>query len=186
MPRLRSCVAISLILAVASRTCSSARAENWPQWRGARLDGVSSETGLPAEWNPKTGKNIAWRLALPGPAGATPVVWGDRIFLTSVDGSDLVLLAIDTSGKQLWRQVLGTGNRTVRGDEGNSASPSPSTDGEHVWAMFGTGVLACFDFAGKQIWKIDLQERYGQFRHSMGFQFVARLGWQSALLAIDP
>jgi outer membrane protein assembly factor BamB len=146
-----------------------ARADNWPQWRGARMDGVSSETGLPAEWDVQSKKNIAWRLALPGPAGATPIVWDDRIFLTSVDDSDLVLIAADTSGKQLWKQKVGSGNRFVRGDEGNSASPSPSTDGKHVWTMMGTGVLACYDFAGNQIWKTDLQKRYGEFVIQHGF-----------------
>lgn len=146
-----------------------ANADNWPQWRGAHLDGVSSETGLPAEWDKDSGKNIAWRLPLPGPAGATPIVWGDRIFLTSVDGSDLVLIAADTSGKQLWKKFVGAGNRFVRGDEGNSASPSPSTDGKHVWAMMGTGVIGCYDFDGNEIWKFDLQKRYGEFVIQHGF-----------------
>lgn len=145
------------------------RADNWPQWRGAKLDGVSTETRLPAEWNKESGKNIAWRLALPGPAGATPIIWGKQIFLTSVEGSDLVLISADTSGKQLWKTTVGTGNKFVRGDEGNSASPSPATDGKHVWTMMGTGVLACYDFSGKQIWKIDLQDRYGRFKIMHGF-----------------
>src|SRR5258707_5834116 len=124
-----------------------AGAENWPQWRGPQLNGVSEETELPTNWSATT--NAAWRLPLPGPAGATPVVWGDHIFLTSVDGPDLVLIAADTSGKQLWKRVMGTGNRPVR-DEGNSASPSPCTDGEHVWAMMSTGILACYDLAGNE------------------------------------
>jgi outer membrane protein assembly factor BamB len=146
-----------------------ARADNWPQWRGARMDGVSSETGLPAEWDVQSGKNIAWKLALPGPAGATPILWGDHIFLTSVDDSELVLIAADTSGKQLWKRKVDSGNRFVRGDEGNSASPSPSTDGKHVWTMMGTGALACYDFDGNLIWKTDLQQRYGEFVIQHGF-----------------
>lgn len=146
-----------------------AQADNWPQWRGARLDGVSLETGLPAEWDKASGKNIAWRLPLPGPAGATPIVWDKHIFLTSVDGSDLVLIAADTSGKLLWKKTVGTGNKNVRGDEGNSASPSPATDGKHVWTMMGTGVIACYDFAGKEVWKFDLQQRYGRFEIQHGF-----------------
>ncbi|HEV3416914.1 MAG TPA: PQQ-binding-like beta-propeller repeat protein [Pirellulales bacterium] len=145
---------------------SPARAENWPQWRGARLDGVSDEAGLPAEWSAT--KNVAWRLPLPGPAGATPVVWDEHIFLTSVDGPDVALIAADTSGNLLWRRVIGSGNKDIRGDEGNFASPSPFTDGQHVWAMMGTGILACYDFAGKEIWKFDLQERYGRFDIQFG------------------
>ena len=144
----------------------SLNAENWPQWRGARLDGVSQETGLPTSWSQT--ENVAWKLPLPGPAGASPVVWGDRIFLTAAEGQDLVLLCISADGKILWKRKMGTGNADVRGDEGNSASPSPSTDGKHVWAMMATGDLACYDFSGKEVWKFDLEDRYGKFDIAFG------------------
>ena len=154
-------VTLVAALALAPR----ARAENWPQWRGAKLDGISHETDVPRTWS-KT-DNVAWRLALPGPAGATPVVWGDRIYLTSTDGDDLVLLGISTAGQQLWKQVMADHNKAIRGDEGNFASPSPSTDGKHVWAMMGTGDIGCFTIDGAPVWKFNLQDRYGQF----GIQF---------------
>ena len=141
-------------------------AENWPAWRGPTFKGISSSTGLPAEWSSK--KNVARQQTMPGPAGASPVVWEDRVFVTSVDNDNLVLLCISTSGKELWRRTVGTGDRKVRRDEGNMASPSPTTDGKHVWAMMGTGDLACYDFEGKEIWKIDLQKRYGKFRIAFG------------------
>ena len=134
-------------------------ADNWPQWRGARFDGISHETGIAAEWGPE--QNVAWRLPLPGPAGSTPVVWDNHIFLTTADGDDLALLSVTTDGQQLWRRELGSGNRTVREDEGNYASPSPTTDGLHVCVLIGTGKLACFDFAGNKVWDADLAERYG-------------------------
>ena len=136
-------------------------AENWPHWRGPRHDGTSLETGIPVKWS-KT-ENVLWRLPLPGPAGATPVVWEDRIFLTSAEGDDLVLLCVNTDGQILWKRTVGSGNRVVRGGEGNSASPSPSTDGQHVWVFMSTGDLACYDFEGNEIWKYNLQERYGEF-----------------------
>lgn len=141
-------------------------AENWPHWRGPTQNGISTEKNIPVEWSGT--KNVAWKVALPGPGGASPVVWGDRVFVTSVDGQSLVLLCIGTNGKELWRQVVGKGNRTARGDEGNSASPSPTTDGKHVWAMFGNGSLGCYDMGGKEVWKIDLQERYGKFKIQFG------------------
>jgi outer membrane protein assembly factor BamB len=141
-------------------------AENWPQWRGAKLDGISHEKGLPTKWSKQEG--IAWRLALPGPAGATPVVWDDRIYLTSSEGEDLVVMCVGTDGKPLWKQVLATGNKDVRSDEGNSASPSPVTDGKHVWAMMTTGDLACYTKDGKEVWKTNLQERYGEFHIQFG------------------
>ena len=154
------------LLVLVALFASSVSAENWPSWRGPENQGISSETNVPVEWGPE--KNIAWRLPMPGAAGSTPVVWGDNIFLTSIAGDDLVLLCIDTNGKEKWRRKLGSGNRNVRGDEGNSAAPSPSTDGEHVWVFFTNGSLACFDFDGKEIWQFDVQERYGKFDIQFG------------------
>jgi outer membrane protein assembly factor BamB len=138
-----------------------ADAENWPQWRGPNLDGISKETGLPTEWSET--KNIAWTLKLPGKGGSTPAVWGDRIFFTSADGDDLDLMCVSTDGKEVWKKKLGKGDRAFRNGEGNNASPSPSTDGKHVYAFAGTGDLACFDFDGKEIWKFNVQDRYGKF-----------------------
>ena len=154
--------AIILFLTIAS----FARAENWPQWRGAKLDGVSHEKELPVKWSKTEG--IAWRLEMPGAAGATPVVWGDKIFLTSVDGDKLILMCVGTHGKEIWRQTVSEGNKDVRGDEGNSASNSPCTDGKHVWAMMANGTLACYTVDGKEAWKLDLPERYGKFRIQFG------------------
>ena len=160
--RIASCL---LAVACAARA-EHAQGENWPQWRGTKHAGISQETGLLLVWS-KT-ENVVWRLALPGPAGATPVVWDNHIFLTSADGDSLVLMAIDTDGKLLWKQAMDDENKTVRGDEGNSASPSPSTDGKHVWAMMGTGEIGCYTFGGEPVWKFNLQERYGQFNIMFG------------------
>lgn len=156
-------LAASLISLCAS---APARAENWPQWRGPRHDGTSSETSLPTEWGKD--KNVAWRLPLPGPAGATPVVWGDNVFLTTADGDELVLLCVGTDGKPRWRQVVGQGNQTAREDEGNSASPSPCTDGRHVWSFMGTGDLGCYTVDGEEVWRLDLQDRFGKFDIQFG------------------
>jgi outer membrane protein assembly factor BamB len=141
-------------------------AENWPQWRGPDNDGICKETNLPTEWGPT--KNIIWKVALPGMGGSTPAIWSDRIFLTSEDGTDVVLLCLGTDGRQLWKCKLGTGKTRFRGDEGNQASASPSTDGKHVYAFTGTGDFACFDFEGKEIWSFNAQERYGKFRIQHG------------------
>ena len=79
--------------------CSTVFAGNWPSWRGPTGNGLCAEKNLATEWSPT--QNIAWKLPLPGPAGATPVVWGERVFLTSVnDAGDLLLLAVGTDGKQ--------------------------------------------------------------------------------------
>jgi outer membrane protein assembly factor BamB len=166
MLRRRSLFAlVTTVLTVAP--VASAQAENWPQWRGARLDGVSSERNLPAEFGPN--KNVAWRAPLPGRGGATPVVWGNRIFVSSVDGQNLVLLAFDTAnGKEVWKRGVSTVDKRAN-DEGDQASPSPCTDGKHVWTLMSTGDLACFDFNGKEIWKKDIEDDYGRLNNDYFF-----------------
>ncbi len=147
---------------------SSLPAENWPSWRGPAGNGISQEKNLPSQWDRET--HVAWRLPLPGSAGATPCIWEDTIFLTSADKDGaLLLLCVGTDGKERWRKTLAeSGDKRVRNDEGNMASPSPTTDGKHVWAMMGTGDLACYDFAGNEKWKFNLQDRYGEFRIQFG------------------
>ncbi len=159
----------SSLLFAAALCCSleNGRADNWPNWRGPHGNGISSEKNVPAEWGPE--KNVAWKVALPGPAGATPVVWGEQIFLTSVnEAGELLLMAFDTAGREQWKQVVATGNKTARGDEGNSASPSPVTDGKHVWTFMGEGTMACYTVEGKEVWKFNLQDRYGKFSIQFG------------------
>ena len=161
----------ALILAIAffftlSGSNSTALAQNWAQWRGGNMDGISSAKNLPAEWDKS--KNVLWRTELPGPGGATPVIWDDHVFVTSTDGDDLVLICLDLDGKLRWQQKVSQGDKVVRGDEGNAASPSPSTDGKHVYVMFTNGALGCYDFDGKSVWSVDLQERFGQFKIAFG------------------
>ncbi|MGI9443597.1 MAG: PQQ-binding-like beta-propeller repeat protein, partial [Rubripirellula sp.] len=80
----------SLMLAVVLLTpfCSRGNAENWPGWRGLRGDGTSLETNVPTEWDGDSGKNIRWKVAVPGSGYSSPVIHGDRIFLTSCDESE--------------------------------------------------------------------------------------------------
>ena len=147
--------------------CGNVLADNWPQWRGTEGTGISTERSIPTQWSDS--KNVAWRAPLPGQGGATPAVWGDRIFVTSADGDDLVLICLSArDGKQLWRQTVTSGNQDARAGEGNSASPSPSTDGKHVWVFFGTGTLACYDINGQEKWKFDVGERFGKLDIQFG------------------
>lgn len=146
---------------------SLASADNWPQWRGAHHNGICTEKNIPSVWDTK-GKNVLWKLEMPGPGGATPVVWGNHVFVTSAENEDLLLLAITTDGKLKWKKKIGVGNKVARSDEGNFASPSPSTDGKHVWAFVGSGDMVCYDYDGNEKWHIDLQERYGKFSIQFG------------------
>ncbi len=148
-------------------TSSVARSENWPQWRGPNSDGISAEKNIPTKWSAT--EHVVWRSELPGQGGATPIIWDDSIFVTSAKGDDLVLISISAKdGKQNWQQKVTSGNQDARAGEGNSASPSPATDGKHVWVFFGTGVLACYDFSGKEIWKFDVGDRFGKIDIQFG------------------
>jgi|ETNmetMinimDraft_18_1059904.scaffolds.fasta_scaffold00263_9 outer membrane protein assembly factor BamB len=143
-----------------------AAASNWPSWRGPNGNGTSPEKNLPAKWS--TTENVAWKIDLPGAAGATPAIWENKIFVTSASENDLVLLCISTDGKVLWKKPLAGGNKKIRNDEGNSAAPSPATDGKHVWTFLGTGDMHCFDMTGKMIWEKNFQKSYGAFDHWHG------------------
>ncbi len=147
--------------------CSLAcQAENWPQWRGPRLNGISGEKNLPLRWS--LTENIAWKLAVPSVSGATPIIWGERIFLNIADGDRLELWCVNRGdGSVLWKRPIGAGNTKYR--KGNSSSPSPVTDGKNVWVLTGTGMLKAFDFEGRELWVRDIQKDYGRFGHNHGY-----------------
>lgn len=161
---------------------SVARAENWPQWRGPKNDGVSSETKLVSEWGES--KNIVWKAKLPGPGASTPCIWNDHIFITAIDGSDLSIICIGTDGKEKWKKPVGSGNKGARGDEGNSASASCSTDGKLVFAFVGDGHCAAYDFEGNEKWKFNTQEKYGKYAIQFGGHWTPVLHKDKLFLAL--
>src|SRR5947209_5743188 len=93
---------------------------------------------------------------------STPDVCGYRLYLTCQDADQAVLLCVGTDGKEIWRRTVGPGAK-LHG-EGNGASASPDTDGKHVYAFVGSGDLACYDFDGAEVWKFNVQDRYGKFQ----------------------
>jgi outer membrane protein assembly factor BamB len=144
-----------------------AQAEDWPQWRGPNLNGTSSEKDLPLRWS--TTENIAWKLAMPSKTGATPIIWGNQIFLNVADTDhNLYLWCVDKNkGAILWKKLLTGGNYQI--NKQNMSSPSPVTDGASVFAMTGVGVLKGFDLAGNQLWMRDIQKEYGRFGLNWGY-----------------
>ena len=174
-----------LVLLCALTATATLASESWPQWRGPNLNGTSDATGLPVTWS--TTENVVWRTKLPSWAAATPIIWGDTVFVTSAeagsslnrpnsrlsDGGDaardrLYLIAVNReTGAVRWQQSIGRGNRI--GNKQNMASPSPVTDGEHVWVVNGNGEIRCFDFVGRQTWIRDLQKDYGEFGVQFGY-----------------
>ncbi|MBE3069705.1 MAG: PQQ-binding-like beta-propeller repeat protein [Planctomycetes bacterium] len=147
---------IAVTLAMPAGTASAA---DWPQWRGPAMNGSTTETGLPATFSPT--ENVAWVAPMPGQSGATPIVSGDRVFVSSVDEKTQRLLALCldlATGKVLWQRETGQNRRAMRN---NMASPSPVTDGKAVTFYYGTAGLFAFDFSGTPLWSRDLEKDHG-------------------------
>jgi outer membrane protein assembly factor BamB len=163
---------VTVILLFVLAASTGIFAENWPQWRGPALNGLSAEKNLPVTWTQT--ENITWKLPLPAWSGSTPIIWGDRIFMNVAEdlaqtaGENLFLWAINRNdGSVLWKRALGGGNHRER--KQNMSTPSPVTDGTTVWVMTGTGILKAFDFAGKELWNRDIQKDYGRFGLNWGY-----------------
>lgn len=144
-------------------TCvCNVQAADWPHWRGPFFNGATEEKNLPTLWSRTEG--IAWRAELPGSSAATPIVWGDRVFISSTDTQrdTLVAMCFDGSdGRRLWQHDVARG--THRDQRSTYGAPSPVTDGQRVVFFYSTGDLVAFDFEGRRLWGRNLQEDYGTF-----------------------
>jgi outer membrane protein assembly factor BamB len=153
--------------------------DNWPHWRGPNHNGISTATNLPTTWS--STENILWKTKLPWWGASTPIIWGDKIFIISPSadegeeieshnpgGNELLLFTISKSdGKIIWQQQLDNRNEMHR--KANDASPSPVTDGTHIWVVTGTGLVIAFDMDGNKKWQRDLQDEYGEFSLNWGY-----------------
>jgi len=146
-----------------------ARAENWPTWRGPRLDGTSLETDVPTQWGHTD--NIRWRTELPGGGHASPIVWENRIFTVAADpeSGERLLLCLDRQdGRILWKAAVVQAPMERKHSENSFASSTPATDGKRVFCTFLDGaevVVAAYDMAGRQLWL----KRPGTFSSVHGF-----------------
>jgi outer membrane protein assembly factor BamB len=147
----------TLILLVLLLVSAPAGAGNWPAWRGPNADGISDERNLPVKWS--ASENIRWKVPLPEEGNSTPIIWGDRVFLTQAleKGKRRALLAFDRqTGRKLWQQEVPCQVEETSHKQNPPCSGSPVTDGTAVYAHFASGgVLAC-DLDGKKLWHRDL------------------------------
>src|SRR5450432_2232882 len=171
---------------------TAAVVQQWPQFRGSVSSGVSENASLPESWSAT--QNVAWKTPIPGTGWSSPVVWDERIFLTSVISSNqqeapkkglyfggnrlepppgehrwMVYCADWKTGRLLWeREVHRGAPASSRHLKNSFASETPVTDGERVYAYFGNVGLFCFDMDGKPVWS----QKYGPF--------PMRYGWGTA------
>lgn len=145
------------------------RAENWPGFRGPRGDGTSLETGIPTKWSGSD--NVVWKTPIPGGGHSSPIVWEDRMFLTTAlaETKDRVLLSLDRkTGRILWQKAVLQAPQEAMNKENSLASSTPATDGEKVYVTFLDGetvVAAAYDFTGRERWLV----RPGGFKSQWGF-----------------
>ena len=132
-------------------------ARYWPRWRGPSGQGFASGTSYPDKWSAT--ENVLWKVRVPGEGNSSPIVWGDRIFLTAAHegGRRLSLLAFRRSdGSLLWEAFAPEGRLESVHDKNGHASATASTDGRLVFVSFGSRGLMAFDFDGKLVWRQDL------------------------------
>jgi len=191
-------VGVSIVLVLAAATLS---ANDWPHWRGPSANGVAAASPLPASWG--ANNNIAWEAPLEGAGVSSPIVSGNRVFVTSqagdgrrrsgnhptlTEGGDpklagettlvkrrraevaFIVEAFDrASGKRMWKfEAAPEGELPPVHDKHNLASASPVTDGERVYAWFGTGQIVALDATGKPVWSKHLGKEYGAFDINWG------------------
>jgi outer membrane protein assembly factor BamB len=170
-----------MALAVSLLPLALAAADSWPGWRGPTGQGITPEKDLPLTWGGKDGDNILWKVPLPGttgtdgkPGGAhqdqnqsSPTVCRDRVFLTASywptgtttkDYPEHHVVCYRTdNGKQLWDTTVAPGPWLLKDLRGGYTAPTPASDGQRVYVLFGSAVLAALDFDGKLVWRYEIK-----------------------------
>lgn len=159
MPMLPQIHRITVWAVVCFVVSTSARGDNWPNWRGPNLDGTVSAGAFPLKWSPDA--NVAWSWKLSEKGGSTPIVWGDKIVLTLTEDGKNGVLCLDLAGQKLWQVSLGE-ERPGKHRKGTGANPSPVTDGESIFVYYKSGDFAALDFSGKVLWHQNLQDEYAE------------------------
>jgi outer membrane protein assembly factor BamB len=172
---------LAILLPVSPGNATSAPDVHWPTFRGPNASGIAEGFSTATQWNVPGGENVKWKTPIPGLGHSSPVIWGNRLFVTTaISGQenpklrvglygDIAPVQDDTShkwivycldkrtGKILWEQVAYTGVPKIkRHPKATHASCTPATDGEHLVAMFGSEGLYCYSMTGKLLWKKDL------------------------------
>ncbi|HUT91116.1 MAG TPA: PQQ-binding-like beta-propeller repeat protein [Thermoguttaceae bacterium] len=186
---LRLALAFGLVLTYCFAISCSAHGEDWPGWRGPRGDGTSLETNVPLGWDGPTGENVLWKVEVPGAGHASPIVWGDHVFLVSCleESEERILVSFDgRSGARQWQRTVLRAPLETRNRLNSFASSTPATDGELVYVTFlevdgstvearnvskprpvtlGRMVVAAYDFQGDRRWIV----RPGEFASAHGY-----------------
>jgi outer membrane protein assembly factor BamB len=163
------CRRFAFALAFVLLMTTLARAEDWPHWRGPRGDGSSNERDIPTKWSDT--ENVHWKVAVPGGGHSSPIVVGDKVFLTTAlekEQKRLLICFDRRDGKQIWDTVVLSAPLEGKHQLNSYASATPASDGERVFVSFLEKPkieLVCYDLAGKELWR----KSPGEFRSVHGF-----------------
>jgi outer membrane protein assembly factor BamB len=158
-------------------------AQNWGRFRGPGGAGVSAYTNAPLTWNAKSGEGVLWKSPAPGPDFNSPVVWGDRLFLTTATARKREVCCYDAAtGKLLWQKAAdnvpgGGAVLDLNEASGGFAGPTAAADGRRVYAMFANGDLAAFDLNGNLAWARSFAPINNQYGHTASLDL-----WQDRLI----
>jgi outer membrane protein assembly factor BamB len=162
----RHVLGLSLFLTHTAANATAANAQEWTRFRGPNGSGISRATTLPTQW---TDKDLNWKIKLPGRGHSSPVLWGERIFVTSGDEKTgaRTLVCLNTNGQHLWKREF-PGMVSGKHEDNSFASATPAVDERHVYVAWGNAkeyLVIALDHAGNEVWRIDL----GPFRAGHGF-----------------
>lgn len=175
----------SLLVLAASPQAPSENA-GWPVFLGGAAPSVEAES-LPLRWSPT--ENIAWRAELPGYGQSSPVIWRDRIFLTSVEGDQkdtyhVVALAL-TDGRQLWSKSFDASVKVANSLYVSRAAPTPAVDDRHVYAFFESGDVVALTHEGQLVWERSLADDFGKFQAEFGLAASLAQDSKSIFLLVE-
>jgi len=148
-----------LLTCVAARSGFAAEPAQWPRWRGPADNGFAPAGPYPVELGPD--QNVVWKIELEGHGCSTPVVWDERIYVTSESQKEDAVLAFDWSGKKLWETRLGA-HRAGKHRNGSGSNPSAVVDGQRIYVYYKSGRLAALDLSGKELWQQNIHTRFGK------------------------
>lgn len=149
-----------IMASICFQNAPAAEPSGWPNWRGPFGNGVAAEGKYPTKWDSQ--QHVAWTVDLPGRGASTPVVSQQQLYVTSVTEKANLLQAYDLTGKLLWQSEVAGAPRQGKHVKATGSNSSPITDGKLVYAYFKSGDLTCVTTAGKPVWQVNLQEKYGE------------------------
>lgn len=173
-------------LLAAALAANSPSAVNWPAFRGNGQSLVTAQS-VPLSWSAE--KNLDWQIDLAGYGQSSPVVWGQRVFVTTADGAEkerLIVTALDlVSGKSEWSKTFDTTTKIPVTEYVSRSAPTPAVDAERVYAFFESGDVFALDHAGNELWKRSLTTDYGKFQGNHGLGTSPALTEKAVVLLID-